>query len=202
MPSTPERRRRFLIGGVAGAIAMLGVAYASVPLYKRFCEATGFNGAVRRGAAAPTTVALDRPLTVRFDTNVRTLPWDFTPDQESQVIQVGGAGLAYFHVTNRGAMPMTGRASYNVAPESAGAHLVKTQCFCFKDQTIAPGQTVRFPVVYYVEPKFATDPDTRAFHEIVISYTFFPSPDAKSLTAVARPLSVGFAATSSKRLRR
>ena len=111
---------------------------------------------------------------MRFDTNVRGLPWSFTPDQVAQTIKLGQGGLAFFTVTNHGTAPLTGRAAYNVTPESAGPYFLKTQCFCFSNQTIAPGQTERFPVIYYVEPKFATDLNTRTFQEITLSYTFFP----------------------------
>lgn len=176
-----EARRRLLLPlACAGAVvAMVGLAYASVPLYRKFCQATGFNGTARRAEAGPTAAALDRTVSVRFDTNVRGLPWTFTPDQPSQTTRIGASTLAYFKVTNTGDKPITGRASYNVAPEAAGQYFVKTQCFCFSDQTIPAHKTVDFPVVYYVEPAFAKDPDTRAFKEIVLSYTFFPATDVK-----------------------
>ena len=182
------RLKPAIVPAVCGAtiLAMAGLAYASVPLYRKFCQATGFDGTARRAEHGPTAAALDRPLSVRFDTNVRHLPWSFTPDQPSQTVKIGASSIAYFKVTNHGSTPITGRASYNVAPESAGAYFIKTQCFCFSDQTIPPGETIDFPVVYFVEPKFATDPDTRAFKEIVLSYTFFPAVDAKPAPA-AKP---------------
>lgn len=175
-----RRRRNVFIGCVVGVCAMVGLAYASVPLYRRFCQLTGFNGTPRQAEKGPTAAqATDRPLTVRFDTNVRTLPWDFAPEATTQEIKVGAAAMAYFKVTNNGDHPITGRATYNVSPESAGQYLVKTQCFCFTDQTIPAHKTIEFPVVYYVQPGFATDRDTNRFSEITLSYTFFPSPDAK-----------------------
>jgi cytochrome c oxidase assembly protein subunit 11 len=161
---------------------MVGAAYAAVPFYKAFCSVTGFDGTVRRAERAPTTV-LNRQITVRFDANVRGLPWTFTPDQVSQSIRIGAAGLAFFHVTNKGATPITGRAAYNVVPEAAGPYFLKTQCFCFSDQTLQPGQTEKFPVIYFVEPAFATDANTKAFQEITLSYTFFPAPDVKKAAA-------------------
>ena len=174
-------RRRWLLPAACGVAvaAMVGLAYASVPLYRKFCQVTGFNGAVRRAEHGPTGPALDRTISVRFDTNVRGLPWTFTPDQPSQVTHIGASTLAYFKVTNTGDTPLTGRASYNVAPEAAGPYFIKTQCFCFSDQTIPAHKTIDFPVVYFVEPAFAKDPDTRAFKEIVLSYTFFPATDVK-----------------------
>ncbi len=174
-PSPAHRRGHGWIAGVcaAGVFGMVGMAYAAVPFYRAFCQATGFDGTVRRVERAPTQV-IDRRITVRFDANVRGLPWTFTPEQVAQTIKLGQGGLAFFNVTNHGSAPLTGRAAYNVTPESAGPYFLKTQCFCFSNQTIQPGQTERFPVIYYVEPKFATDPNTDTFQEITLSYTFFP----------------------------
>ena len=174
-----HRKGHRLIAGVcaAGVFAMVGMAYAAVPFYRAFCQATGFDGTVRRVERAPAQV-IDRRITVRFDANVRDLPWSFTPDQIAQTIKLGQGGLAFFTVTNHGTTPLTGRAAYNVTPESAGPYFLKTQCFCFNNQTIRPGQTERFPVIYYVEPKFATDLNTRMFQEITLSYTFFPVKNA------------------------
>lgn len=164
---------------LVATVGMVGMAYAAVPLYRAFCQATGFNGTVKRQEAAGFR-PIARRIAVRFDTNVRGLPWTFRPEQSVQTVQMGRAGLAYFKVRNDGATALTGRAAYNLAPESAGAYFVKTQCFCFNDQTIAAGKTVTFPVIYYVDPKFAADPDTRPFQEIVLSYTFFPSTAANA----------------------
>ncbi len=181
MSDARARRRLLLLPAVCAGtvVAMVGLAYASVPLYRKFCQVTGFNGTVRRAEAGPTGPVLDRTLSVRFDTNVRGLPWTFTPDQPSQVTHIGASTIAYFTVTNTSDKPLIGRASYNVAPEAAGPYFVKTQCFCFSDQTIPAHKTVDFPVVYFVEPAFVNDADTRAFKEIVLSYTFFPATDAK-----------------------
>jgi cytochrome c oxidase assembly protein subunit 11 len=168
----------------ATVAAMVGAAYAAVPLYRAFCQATGFGGTARRVEADQTPgQVLDRAITVRFDANVRGLPWDFAPEQTTQTVRIGAPGMAYFKVTNHGATPLTGRAAYNVSPEAAGAYFLKTQCFCFNDQTIAAGKTVEFPVVYFVEPKFATDRNTSAFQEITLSYTFFPVAKPKQVAA-------------------
>ena len=175
-----RRRRAVFVACVLGVSAMVGLAYASVPLYRRFCQLTGFNGTPKRGEAPPTAPPTDHLLTVRFDTNVRTLPWTFQSEQTTQTTRVGAASMAMFKVTNNGDHPITGRASYSVSPEAAGSYLVKTQCFCFSDQTIPAGKTVEFPVVYYIQPGFAKDRDTEALPEITLSYTFFPSPDAKT----------------------
>ena len=153
---------------------MVGAAYASVPLYKLFCQATGFDGTVRQAKAKPGKV-LDRKVEIRFDANVRNLPWDFSASQISQTIRIGDTGLAFFKVTNHGDKAFTGRAIYNVVPETAGPYFQKLECFCFSNQTIQPGQTVEFPVVYFVDPRFVDDQDTKDKSEITLSYTFFPA---------------------------
>ena len=153
--------------------AMTGAAYAAVPLYKAFCQATGFDGTVRDKAAAASTTISDKTVSVRFDGNVRDMPWTFGPEQVNQTVRLGETKLAYFKATNTSAKPVTGRALFNVTPESAGGYFHKVQCFCFDNQTIQPGQTVEFPVVYYVDPKIADDPDGRGVAEITLSYTFY-----------------------------
>jgi cytochrome c oxidase assembly protein subunit 11 len=159
-------------------VGMVGAAYASVPLYKAFCQATGFDGTPRRAEAAPKT-ALDQTLLIRFDTNIHDLPWTFTSEQTSQTVKIGETGLAYFKVTNNSKTPVTGHAVYNVVPEQAGGYFQKLECFCFSDQTLAPGQTIEFPVVYFVDPKFATDVDTRNKRDVTLSYTFYPAVASK-----------------------
>lgn len=173
-----KRNRKVALISVAAFVLMVGAAFASVPLYKAFCQVTGFDGTVRKAEAAPTK-ALDRKLTIRFDANVRELPWTFTAEQTSQEVRIGQTGLAFFKVTNNGDKPVTGRAIYNVVPESAGAYFAKLECFCFSDQTIPPKTTIEFPVVYFVDPKFAEDFETKGKGEVTLSYTFFPSVEAQ-----------------------
>jgi cytochrome c oxidase assembly protein subunit 11 len=167
---------------VAVLVAMTGAAFAAVPLYRIFCQSTGFAGAVPRASRAPGVI-LARKLTVGFDTNVRGLPWSFAPVQTSQTLNLGDTGLAFFTVTNNGDTPLTGRAAYNVTPDQAGAYFRKLQCFCFNDQTIPAHTTERFPVVYFVDPKFASDPDTKDFTNVTLSYTFFPASPPPTKTA-------------------
>ena len=179
-PSDPKAlaRRNARIAVICAAVfaGMVGAAYASVPLYRAFCQLTGFDGTVRKAEAAPTQV-LDRTLTIRFDANVRNLPWEFRPDQVSQEVKIGETGLAFFRVTNNGKTPITGRATYGVLPEGAGPYFQKLECFCFTEQTVQPGATMEFPVVYFVDPRYATDPNSRGGQEITLSYTFFPAED-------------------------
>ncbi len=187
-----RRNARIGIYCAIGLFGMVGAAYASVPLYRAFCQLTGFDGTIRKAEVAPTKV-LDRKLLIRFDANVRDLPWAFKPSQVTQEVKIGATGLAFYKVTNNGKTPVTGRASYNVVPESAGAYFQKLECFCFNDQTIQPGQTVEFPVVYFVDPEFATDFETKGKQEVTLSYTFFPV-ETEQATAPKAPSPLGGAA--------
>lgn len=198
MPSPRTRRpvdRRHLwlgVGCAVFALAMVGAAFAAVPLYRAFCQATGFGGTVSRAKAAPTH-ALDQSLTVSFDTNVRGVPFEFTPEKPDVTVKIGATGMAYFKVTNTSDHPVTARAVYNVVPEQAGAYVRKLQCFCFNAQTLQPHQTVDFPMVFYVDPGFASDRDTRLYTDLTLSYTFYPAKadaDAQPAekTAAAAPV--------------
>lgn len=182
--SIGRRNARVVIACVVVLAAMTGAAFAAVPLYRIFCQTTGFAGAVPRAERAPSVI-LDRELTVDFDSNVRGLPWTFVPVQTSQTLKLGQTGLAFFTVTNNSDAPLTGHAAYNVTPDQAGAYFRKLQCFCFTDQTIPAHTTVRFPVIYFVDPKFASDPDTKDFTNVTLSYTFFPAPAQPAKTAQA-----------------
>lgn len=187
MPTAPSKdlaKRNIRIAAICGAVlfGMVGASYAAVPLYRAFCQLTGFDGTIRKAEAAPTKI-LDRKLLIRFDANVRDLPWDFKPSQVTQEVKIGATGLAFYKVTNTGKTAVTGRASYNVVPEAAGAYFQKLECFCFNDQTIQPGQTVEFPVVYFVDPQFATDFETKGKTEVTLSYTFFPVEESQQANA-------------------
>ncbi len=181
-PKSGGARRHGLVAAICAvvAVAMVGAAFAAVPFYRAFCQATGFDGTPKRASSGPTGAASDRTIGVRFDTNVRDLPWTLTPQENSQTVRVGRTQLAYFTITNNGDRAMTGRATYNVSPESAAQYFTKLQCFCFSDQTIPAHTAKTFPVVYYVDAKFAADPDTRPLSVLTLSYTMFPAPDAKT----------------------
>jgi len=185
-PLTQAEKRNRRVGVICalGFAAMVGAAYASVPLYKAFCEVTGYDGTVRKADAAPTQV-LGKTLNIRFDANVRDLPWDFTALQTTQTVKIGETKVAVFRVTNHSDKAITGRAVFNVTPEQAGAYFEKLSCFCFTDQTIQAGQTVEMPVLYFVDPKYADDPDTKGKGEVTLSYTFYPAVDAKPAAKVA-----------------
>ena len=157
---------------------MVGAAFAAVPLYRMFCQVTGFDGTVRKADQAASQI-LDRTVGVRFDANVRDMPWLFTAEEKTQVARIGETKMAYFKVVNTSDRAITGHATYNVVPESAGAHFRKLECFCFREQTLQPGETMEFPVVYFIDPQFATDPETKGKSEVTLSYTFFEAQDAK-----------------------
>lgn len=183
------RNRKVAAFCAAAFIGMVGAAYASVPLYRAFCQLTGFDGTVRKAYAAPERV-LAKTVTVRFDANVRNLPWTFTAEQVAQEARIGETKLAIFKVTNNADRPVTARALFNVVPEQAGAYFQKLDCFCFQDQTVEAHQTVEMPVLYFVDPKYAEDFDTRGKKEITLSYTFFPSVEAQPLQVVRASLDV------------
>ena len=177
MAASPRKTSQNRVALICGAVVVLmtGAAFAAVPLYKAFCQATGFAGAVPRATKAPSQ-ALGQTLTVYFDTNVRGLPWSFKALQRSQQVRVGATSVAYFEVTNNSDEAVTGRAAYSVTPDSAGWHLRKLQCFCFNAETLQPHQTARWPVVYFVDPKFASDPNMKGYSDVTLSYTFVPDP--------------------------
>lgn len=159
--------------------AMVGVAFAAVPFYRAFCQATGFNGTPKVGASAEPQAVSTQTVIVRFDTNIRhDLPWTFVPEQPSQVVHLGEHKLAFFRAKNNSSRTITGRALYNVLPEAAGSYFSKLECFCFRNQTLKPGETAEMPVVYTVDPAYAKDRDTRDQKEITLSYTFFPAVTA------------------------
>jgi len=171
---TPQLRTAGIVGAMA--ISMVGVGYASVPLYNMFCRVTGFNGTTGRAdeaQAAEVPVFVDKTISVRFDSNVdRDLPWEFRPEHPTETVSLGARDMAIFIAKNDGSEPITGTASFNVTPVTAGKYFKKIQCFCFTDQTIAAGEQVRMPVLYFVDPKLLDDPDTRDIEEITLSYTF------------------------------
>jgi cytochrome c oxidase assembly protein subunit 11 len=177
-PSDPVRKRNVRVAIISGSVffTMIGAAYASVPLYRMFCQLTGLDGTVRRAETAPDQV-LDKSVVVRFDANVRDVPWKFTAEQTSQTVKIGETKIAFFKVTNTSDKPVTARASYNVVPEQAGAYFQKLQCFCFTDQTIPAGATVEMPVLYFIDPKYASDINTKGKSEVTLSYTFFRAVD-------------------------
>lgn len=187
MPADAKNRKVAMIVG-AVALAMLGVGYAAVPLYRIFCQTTGFGGTTMRvsEAQAATVVATDKEMRIRFDANVeRGMPWRFRPVQATDTVAVGVRDMAVFTARNLSDKPVTGTASFNVEPEQAGKYFSKIQCFCFTEQTLKPGEEVRMPVIYYVDPKILDDPDAKDVGEITLSYTFHVAADGANRDAKA-----------------
>lgn len=185
-PGIDTRNRRVGLMALGLALAMLGLGYASVPLYRLFCQVTGLGGTTQRVSeveAASVAVAKGS-ISVRFDANIeRGMPWHFVPERTTDSVQLGGRKMAIFLARNLSDKPVTGMATFNVTPEQAGRYFNKVQCFCFNEQTLQPGQEVRMPVVYFVDPKIAEDPDAQDIEQITLSYTFHPIADgaAKAL---------------------
>ena len=169
-------------GLLAGALAigMVGVGFAAVPLYRIFCQVTGFGGTTMRvsEAQAATVQAVSKTIVVRFDANQRGLPWNFKPERPTDTVSIGARDMTVFIAENLSDQPIKGMATFNVSPAQAGKYFNKVQCFCFTEQTLQPKQQVRMPVLYYVDPKIMTDPDTKDIEEITLSYTFYPVDQA------------------------
>ncbi|MBK7162176.1 MAG: cytochrome c oxidase assembly protein [Sphingomonadales bacterium] len=163
---------------MAGAIAigMVGMGFAAVPLYRIFCQVTGFGGTTMRvsEAQAATVQAVGKTVVVRFDANQRGLPWEFKPERPTDTVSIGARDMSVFIAKNLSDQPVTGTATFNVTPAQAGKYFNKIQCFCFTEQTLKAGEQIRMPVLYYVDPKIMTDPDTKDIEEITLSYTFYP----------------------------
>ena len=154
---------------------MVGAAYAAVPFYNWFCRTTGFNGTTQVATSAPSSAPLARTIAVRFDSNVAGgLPWKFEPEQTQIEVKIGEVVTVYYTVTNQSARATTGQAAYNVAPLTVGSYFQKINCFCFTEQTMAPGEKRQMPVVFYVDPKLALDSEHDRLDTITLSYTFYP----------------------------
>lgn len=177
-PARKHRRATIRTGIMAGALAvsMVGLGFAAVPLYRIFCQVTGFGGTTMQvdAAKAATVQPTDDLITVRFDANTRGIPWEFAPEQVTDRVAIGARDLSVYIARNTSDTATLGTASYNVTPEQAGKYFNKIQCFCFTEQPLKPGQMVRMPVLYYIDPAIRDDPDTKNIKEITLSYTFFP----------------------------
>lgn len=194
--SAPEKQSRTAIMLVGLACAMLTLGFASKPLYDTFCRITGYGGTPGQ-AEVNTSEVIDRMIEVSFDTNVsKELPWDFKPDVPSMTVQVGQSNLAYYKVTNRTDRPVTGIATFNVAPIKAAPYFIKTECFCFTEQTLEPGQTVDFPVIFYVDSLIAEEKRNDDVRQVTLSYTFFETKNQEGIRKAAEAASKGGAIDS------
>jgi len=172
---TSARNRRTALACAALVAGMVGMSYAAVPLYRLFCQVTGFGGTTQRAEAA-SGVVLDRVMSIRFDSNIgHGLRWDFRPEQRQIEVKVGEPALAFYRATNLSDRPLTGSATFNVTPPLAGAYFMKIECFCFTEQTLEAGQAVDMPVQFFVDPSIAEDKDLEKLGTITLSYTFYPA---------------------------
>ena len=180
--------RRIVIACSAFVISMLGVSYAAVPLYKLFCQVTGYGGTTQRVEQMSDTI-LDRTIKVRFDANVAAgLPWDFKPVEREVELRIGETIEIAYTAENVSDVSTFGQATFNVTPMSAGAYFNKIQCFCFTETELKPGETMNMPVVFFVDPAIVDDPDAKGVTTITLSYTFFPHASEKPVAAVAEPV--------------
>lgn len=172
-PKMTARHGRVAAICVGVVVAMGTLAYASVPLYRLFCQVTGYGGTTMVATSAPQTV-LDETITVRFDANVSGLNWSFEPLQRTMTVKIGETAVATYRATNTGAAPTVGTSSYNVVPDQAGSFFNKLACFCFTEQKLAAGESIDMPVQFFVDPAIVKDSDGRRIKEITLSYTFYP----------------------------
>lgn len=172
-----DRRQRTALAAFGLAIGMVGVGFAAVPLYDLFCRVTGFAGTTMQaseGEAAAVRAVAGKTMSVRFDSNVAPgVPLRFRPERPTETVTVGARDMMIFLAKNESAAPVTVSATFNVTPSIAGPYFAKIQCFCFTEQRLEPGEEVRMPVVYYVDPALLDDREAREVQEITLSYTFF-----------------------------
>lgn len=153
---------------------MVALSFAAVPLYKRFCQKTGFGGTTQVAQGFAKEVR-DRVFTIRFNADVNpNLPWSFKPLQKEVQVKAGENAFALYHVKNNSDKPIVGMATYNVTPDKAGGYFNKVECFCFLEQRLEPGQSVDMPLLFYVDPEVTEDPIMKDVDTITLSYTFFP----------------------------
>ncbi|MFK0688405.1 cytochrome c oxidase assembly protein [Mesorhizobium sp. IMUNJ 23033] len=176
-----------VVAGVCIAFfaGMIGMAYAAVPLYAMFCQATGYGGTTKRATQQYANRVLDRDVAIRFDANIAGVPWQFQPVTRSITIKIGETVQAHYTATNKFDRPVTGRATFNVQPELAGPYFNKVECFCFTDTTLKPGETLDMPVVFYVDPDIVNVPELKDLKTITLSYTMFPVEKNKPVASSA-----------------
>lgn len=188
MTTQPRGSRHGLTAAIVALVVcgMVGLSYAAVPLYRAFCQATGFGGTTQVAHAAPAQPG-QRTLTVRFDSNVGPgLPWTFEPETAQITLRTGQTATVFYKVTNQAGRPITARAEYNVSPDVMGGYFDKISCFCFSEQTVGPAETVEMPVVFFLDPALEKDKTLNAVDAVTLSYTFYPVREpAKGSAAVS-----------------
>lgn len=180
--SGPQKTAAWL---AALAAAMLSLSFAAVPFYDWFCRVTGYGGTTSVAEAASDEV-LDRTITIRFDASLEAgMPWQFVPQQRKMTVRIGETGLAFYEAYNPTDRVVAGTASYNVTPDAAGGYFTKIACFCFTEQILQPGERVRMPVSFYVDPLIVQDPEGKLVQEITLSYTFHETALTEEQAALA-----------------
>lgn len=173
------RKSNLRVAALSATVAagMVGLSFASVPLYRIFCQVTGFGGTTQRADAAPAE-ATEHYVTVRFDANTAgSLSWLFEPAQRSMKVKIGEENFAHYRATNVSDRRLTGTAVFNVTPAEAGAYFNKIECFCFTRQTLKAGETADLPISYFVDPAILEDANLKKINTITLSYTFYPADD-------------------------
>jgi len=173
-----NRRNKRVKWALAGfAVGMIALSFGIVPLYKIFCQVTGYGGTTQQAIAMPDQV-FDREVQIRFNSDVaEDLPWTFRPSQKEVRLNVGESGLAFYRAVNHSDKSVTGMAIYNVTPLKAGQYFTKVDCFCFTEQVLEAGQEVDMPVTFFIDPEFMADPDMEDVQTITLSYTFYNQSD-------------------------
>lgn len=180
--SKEKKSRKMLLYLTALVFAMVGSSYAAVPLYRRFCQATGYGGTVQRRESVEEKIVrhakdgtvTTREIVVQFNADVADgMPWKFVPTQREVRVKPGESALAFYTAENRSSTPITGVSTYNVTPMKAGVYFNKIQCFCFEEQRLLPGEQIDMPVFFYIDPEFETDPRMDGINNLILSYTFF-----------------------------
>ncbi|KAI5660182.1 hypothetical protein M9H77_28975 [Catharanthus roseus] len=180
--ATEKKSQKMLLYLTGLVFAMVGLSYAAVPLYRRFCQATGYGGTVQRKESVEEKIArhakdgtvTTREVVVQFNADVSDgLPWKFVPTQREVRVKPGESALAFYTAENRSSTPITGMSTYNVTPMKAAVYFNKIQCFCFEEQRLLPGERIDMPVFFYIDPEFETDPKMDGINNLILSYTFF-----------------------------
>ncbi|THF55674.1 cytochrome c oxidase assembly protein [Ollibium composti] len=184
-PRPGKQKTNMVIAGtcVAFFAGMIGMAYAAVPLYRVFCQVTGYAGTTQRVEQQYAGKVLDRDITIRFDANTAGVPWDFEPVARSITVKIGETARAHYKAVNKLPTATTGRATFNVTPDLAGAYFNKVECFCFTEQTLKGGETADMPVVFYVDPDIVNQPELKDIKTITLSYTMFPAEGDKPVAS-------------------
>ena len=170
-----DKNKKTILSVFGVVFFMVALSFASVPLYRLFCQVTGFGGTTMQAEKLPDTV-LDRTVTIHFDANTsRNINWSFQPEKNQETVKLGQQGLISFNAENKADVPTAGTAVYNVTPAKVSKYFHKIQCFCFGEQILKPHESVQMPVMFYIAPEMAQDKEMDDVTSITLSYTFFPA---------------------------